>query len=167
MNLKDYLDKQAAFDEYIKHKHNITGDVTEENLLALSVEIAECCNEWRKFKYWSSDRTSDHYKMLEEYVDGLHFLFSIANHEKIELEDVDFVFLEQEADYEAIVYQFNLLFNLVSSYPIATYNNGYSFKKIVDEYFLLGSMLNFSQEELEEMYRIKTNVNFRRQQNGY
>lgn len=47
-------------------------------MLALLVEIGELANETRCFKYWSNKPASEREVILEEYVDGLHFILSIG-----------------------------------------------------------------------------------------
>jgi len=49
--MQDILDKRI-----IKEKGLESYDLLEEKILALQVELAECANEWRGFKYWSEDQ---------------------------------------------------------------------------------------------------------------
>ncbi len=52
--------------------------VKKKKMLALLVEIGELANETRCFKYWSNKPASEREVILEEYVDGLHFILSIG-----------------------------------------------------------------------------------------
>ncbi|WP_236620399.1 dUTP diphosphatase, partial [Geobacillus thermodenitrificans] len=96
------FEMQRQLDEYIEREHprQEGEDRLSKKILALMVELGELANEWRGFKFWSHDqvprtrvlvnRTTDdigfknigpeHIKnpLLEEYVDGLHFLLSIG-----------------------------------------------------------------------------------------
>lgn len=49
--MQDILDKRI-----IKEKGLESYDLLEEKILALQVELAECANEWRGFKYWSKNQ---------------------------------------------------------------------------------------------------------------
>ena len=52
--------------------------IVKRKMLALLVEIGELANETRCFKYWSNKPASEREVILEEYVDGLHFILSIG-----------------------------------------------------------------------------------------
>lgn len=104
MNLKKLFEAQADLDKHIIEKKGLQGvDLLPNLILALQVELGECANEWRGFKYWSDDQeprinvpyhtlsaniyTGEkfpdvEYKnlLLEEYVDCLHFILSIGNY---------------------------------------------------------------------------------------
>lgn len=90
------FEEQRKLDAEIERKHpaQLGEDRTAKKLLALSVELGECANEWRGFKFWSenqtpktfasdSDPTAGIYRewnpLLEEYIDCLHFALSIGN----------------------------------------------------------------------------------------
>ncbi|MDA6141611.1 dUTPase, partial [Escherichia coli] len=69
-------------------------DRNEKRLLAFIVELGECAQEHRGFKYWSKDQQprtkavrvpammeedKEYYNpLLEEYVDGLHFVLELG-----------------------------------------------------------------------------------------
>lgn len=59
MNLSKLFDMQRELDKKIIEEKNI-GDMDRLPylILALQVELGECANEWRGFKYWSKDRES-------------------------------------------------------------------------------------------------------------
>src|SRR5690606_41193415 len=69
---------QRELDERIWREHHLTGDYFSERVLALQVEVAELANETRCFKYWSLKPPSERSKILEEYVDGIHFILSLG-----------------------------------------------------------------------------------------
>lgn len=58
MNLQKLFEAQAVLDADIeKHHPRKEGeDRLSKNILALLVELGECANEWRGFKYWSNDQ---------------------------------------------------------------------------------------------------------------
>ena len=56
--LPELLKKQAELDDYIMETKGLTHEETiESRKLAFVVELAECMQEWRGFKYWSDNQT--------------------------------------------------------------------------------------------------------------
>ena len=96
--------------------------------------------------------------LLEEYVDGLHFLFSIGLDENVGiLEEVE---ISKCADLTS---QFLELYNAISNllYDLSEY------PYIFGLYLGLGEMLGFTWKQIEEAYMRKNVVNHHRQENGY
>ncbi|MBM7607553.1 dimeric dUTPase (all-alpha-NTP-PPase superfamily) [Lysinibacillus composti] len=81
MNLTKLFEIQAGLDYHITKEHPEQNDENRlsKKVLALQVELGECANEWRGFKFWSNDQVARENLLLEEYVDCLHFLLSIGN----------------------------------------------------------------------------------------
>ena len=93
INLVELFRAQKILDDRIVDEHNLQGqDLLPKKILSLLVELGELCQEWRGFKFWSSDqepRTKEvlgwvnpqKYKnpLLEEFSDCLHFILSIGN----------------------------------------------------------------------------------------
>lgn len=120
MDLKTFFEMQEKLDNNIIHalndRRNEVGldaigpqSLINERVLALIVECGELANalKGRGFKYWSQKQPESKERLLDEYVDILHFWLSI------------------------------------------------------------GLSLNFTAEEVEEAYRKKNAVNFKRQEEGY
>src|SRR5690606_40144391 len=91
MNLSKLFEMQRKLDEKILERfpHLRNEDLLPKKILALQVELGELCNCWRGFKFWSHDQKPRTVKrienrkhrqnpLLEEYVDCLHFILSIA-----------------------------------------------------------------------------------------
>ncbi|ALS76889.1 hypothetical protein AUC31_17425 [Planococcus rifietoensis] len=103
MGISNLFEKQRPLDAEITGKHPVQPgeDRLKKKMLALGVELGECANEQRSWKFWSTDqepRTEvresiigheeysevfDSYEiknpLLEEFVDILHFVLSIGN----------------------------------------------------------------------------------------
>lgn len=107
MNLQKLFEMQAKLDADITAHHPVQEGENrlEKKVLALLVELGECAQEWRGFKFWSNDQEprlieceecggdkikglyddeecfcdNAKYPLLEEYVDCLHFILSIGN----------------------------------------------------------------------------------------
>ncbi|MFW0912765.1 dUTP diphosphatase [Bacillus altitudinis] len=57
MNLEKMFQMQAELDNRIIIEKGLEGqDLLPGLILALQVELAECANEWRGFKFWSNDQ---------------------------------------------------------------------------------------------------------------
>lgn len=58
MNLQKLFRAQAELDAYIEQQHPTQPGENrlEKKVLALLVELGECANEWRGFKFWSNDQ---------------------------------------------------------------------------------------------------------------
>ncbi|MEK4425895.1 dUTP diphosphatase [Solibacillus sp. FSL K6-1523] len=67
MNLEKLFETQAQLDGHIYTKHpELRGqDNLDWKLLALQVELAECANEWRGFKKWSTDQEPRTFEKVE------------------------------------------------------------------------------------------------------
>ncbi|MCA1031997.1 dUTP diphosphatase [Bacillus timonensis] len=160
MNIQTLVDMQSKLDAKIREQHDLKNeDLVERKLLALLVEIGELANETRCFKYWSIKPPSNDEIILEEYVDGLHFILSIG----IELK------------YEPTVLQLELSNDLVSNFmslyrEISHFQKEYShsaFNEIFNHYLSLGKSLGYSHNQIENAYMSKNDKNHIRQQKGY
>jgi dimeric dUTPase (all-alpha-NTP-PPase superfamily) len=93
MNLKEFLHEQKVLDDMIistKNLQSLDPNVRLTNtLLALSVEVSELANEMRTFKHWSNRPMSSKEKLLDEYADVMHFMFSLANQLGFTAEDLE------------------------------------------------------------------------------
>lgn len=176
MNLTKMFEMQKALDDHILDEHpELKGqDNLDWKILALLVEVGECANEWRGFKKWSKDQEPrtmafslmDYEKrlrnpLLEEYVDGLHFVLSIGiEHEFVEevLEYYAPQFIQDHKDPN-ITKQFNSVFEA------ATGLHGY--ESLLYSYLALGEMLGFTSGQIEEAYMAKNAINHKRQDSGY
>jgi dimeric dUTPase (all-alpha-NTP-PPase superfamily) len=79
LDLKDIIEAQQILDKVVHQRHNVTySKIIEELKLALFVELGELANEVRSFKFWSIKNASEKKVILEEYVDGIHFIGSLS-----------------------------------------------------------------------------------------
>ncbi|AWP37796.1 dUTPase [Heyndrickxia coagulans] len=187
MNLQKLFKAQAELDKHIIEKKGLQGvDLLPNLILALQVELGECAQESRCFKFWSSRQepvTEDlrvvDYKesgeailetynpLLEEYVDCLHFILSIGNQIKFDRE------ITGRYINDSITEQFNSVFEDVSNLmksiredqPESDLKSWY--EELVKGIIGLGEMLGFSWGQIEDAYFSKNAVNHSRQENGY
>ncbi|MGL5357552.1 MAG: dUTP diphosphatase [Metamycoplasmataceae bacterium] len=160
MNISKLLEYQKLLDDEIKKVHlSNEENVWSKRILALYVELSELANEIQSFKYWKKNKKIEQKKIIEEYSDGLHFLFSFAldlnldpNIESIlSSKDIDSQFIE-------IYNQINIFFKSKKTNDL---------KKIIELYFGLGSLIGINEEELIEGYISKNKTNFLRIKNNY
>lgn len=68
MNLQKLFTMQAKLDVDITAKHPVQEGENrlEKKVLALLVELGECANEWRGFKFWSNRQTPNELEWINE-----------------------------------------------------------------------------------------------------
>lgn len=209
MNLQKLFEAQAELDAFIEQQHpTLPGENRlEKKVLALLVELGECANEWRGFKFWSNDQEPNtfvpnpkdvclkcsgtgmldeekefierrfcddcdgcgnhyHNALLEEFVDCLHFILSIGN-------DLHFDYAEFLKRQAAMAGDINLLFiDVMASTTEIILNYGtdfarYSLYATLRRFLKIGRKLGFTEEQIEEAYWEKYEINKQRQRDGY
>ena len=188
MNLNELFEIQSGLDYHIVKEKGLEGqDMLSEKILALQVELGECANEWRGFKFWSENQKSNtealsiagnkarrYNPLLEEYVDCLHFILSIG--------------LELGADKWISKYTENIGINKAASITDYFLEVKYIFLDLgvgirkqelepvairiiyatgVDQFLNLGKLLGFTWEQIEQAYLDKNKINHERQNTGY
>lgn len=149
----------------LSRKEYFTNQVT-----AFMVELGELANEVRSFKHWSKKPPSSKEVILEEYVDGLHFILSITN-----FLGGDFTpeILSLEPSMDEINNVFLNTWSLASElYLIAVTESEESASELLVElveiYLHLGvNNLGFELDEIITAYHKKQQVNYERQRNDY
>ncbi|WHY76413.1 dUTP diphosphatase [Neobacillus sp. WH10] len=163
MQLEKLFQMQKALDTHIEEKHELLDEeLFERKVLALLVEIGELANETRCFKFWSVKPSSAKNVILEEFVDGVHFILSLGiecgfDPQQIELNVHESTLNETD--------QFLRIYELTSSFQKS--KNLLSYIELFKAYLQLAELLGFSQLEIEQAYFHKNEVNYQRQQNNY
>ncbi|PRO64963.1 dUTP diphosphatase [Alkalicoccus urumqiensis] len=165
MELKMLFKRQQELDSFIETEQNINGkDVFQEKLLAFIVETGELANEVRCFKFWSSRPPSDDQVILEEYVDGLHFLLSLGNALE-QQEETELTELGEILSPEALTEAFLELYGYVSLLRMEPSTESY--QHLFQAYTALAGHLGYEWQEVTEAYKAKHQENYERQQRGY
>ncbi|MEG0283409.1 MAG: dUTP diphosphatase [Erysipelotrichales bacterium] len=152
---------QADLDKTILDNHNIidVSTTTNKRILAFLVELGELANETRCFKYWSLKEASANDIVLEEYVDGIHFLTSLTNQ------------LDMKPTFEIETTKRDLseLFIEIFSFANKLKNefNKENLEEIYKVYLNLGFNLGFDNDSIVDAYFKKNEINFKRQEDGY
>lgn len=163
MDFQKLFIMQKGLDEHIETKHELLEEnLFERKVLALLVELGELANETRCFKFWSIKPSSPQEIVLEEYVDGVHFILSLG---------IECGF-EQELDYsasvknkESLTEQFLFEFELISRFRASKSLEDYI--QLFQAYIHLGELLGFNSRDIEKAYIDKNEVNYERQKQGY
>lgn len=186
MNLEKLFKMQKELDKRILERFPKlrNENLLDKKILALQVELGELAQNWRGFKFWSEDqkpRTREYLTnyteqdsvlgpgavwknpLLEEYVDCLHFILGIG----LEIETEQDI-LPEPIKYDNTVTQFNELFGQISYFAsVLNRDNGWEYERVWSLFFGLGSMLGFTEDEIEQAYFAKNKVNHQRQEDGY
>ena len=201
MDLKKLFATQKVLRDRINYNET---DRFEKLILALLVELGECANEQRSWKYWSKDqepRALVEYgickrcnglgfledegnkpcpvpncldgeltknPLLEEYVDGLHFVLDIGI-------DVEYRFAPNLPGifFSDITLQFIELNHKITGLYAFYLESGkgcglhYYYEEVLKTYLVLGKSLGFTWEQIEQAYYAKNEINHIRQDNGY
>jgi dimeric dUTPase (all-alpha-NTP-PPase superfamily) len=163
MQLEKLFRMQRGLDQHIEEKHGLQNeDLFDRKVLALLVELGELANETRCFKFWSIKPSSKKSVVLEEYVDGIHFILSLGI--ECGFQNLDYT-LDIEPLAVSTTEQFLLIYQLVNKFRDTKSES--DFKTLLQSYLQLGTLLGISYEEMEKAYFTKNEVNYQRQQNNY
>lgn len=162
INFKNISDQQKILDQYILKKSNFKNnqEIFNKKIIAIFVELSEFANELRFFKYWSKKEQSKKEIILDEFVDIIHFLISIAN--DLKYDDWDIEIKEENKEIEIIYLEIiNLILILQKEQE----------KKILKEIFVkllqIAIYYDFKIEEIFNSYQLKNQINFTRQDTNY
>ncbi|QHA92825.1 dUTP diphosphatase [Bacillus sp. N1-1] len=160
MNFELLFTLQKQLDDRIVQEHGLDDvDLFENKLLALKVELGELANETRCFKYWSKKAPSPKETILEEYVDGIHFILSLG----LELGITAYEGLpEKTASSE--VQAFHEVYRAIDRLSTEKEEPYYS---LMESYLTLGQTIGLEYKEIGEAYLKKNKVNHNRQDQGY
>lgn len=163
LDLPKLFDMQKKLNERITTEHNLQEkNLFVEQILALEVELGELANETRCFKYWSNKPPAAKEVIIEEYVDGLHFILSIGLALKFEQVELEQKQLEKE---QSLVNLFQEVFERIANlHKRPTMDN---YQNLFQTYLRLGQQLGFTEVEMELAYYEKNKVNHERQDQGY
>ncbi|MCP3025484.1 dUTP diphosphatase [Halobacillus sp. A5] len=160
MDWTTYYNWQAQLDEHIIKTQSLEeAEVIDDKILALYVEVGELANETRCFKFWSTKPSSDKKVVLEEYVDGLHFILSLG---------LDLDFRYESGFLTDISNKTDAFLNVFTSIEQFKHErNKSSYEQMFEAYLILGQSLGIAESELKKAYEYKNQINFQRQNQGY
>ena len=159
---------QKSLDDFIRENNGIDPeeDLNQKKYLALKTEIFEMVNEIECFKFWKKNKGKDH--VLEEACDALHFIFSLAIDNEIdltpsaqEMEEMENLDLEQ--------YEMNELITFMDDTIGGCYfvPNWSGLKMVIMFLLVIINKCGFDVDDLFRAYMDKNKVNIERQQVNY
>ncbi|WP_440896067.1 dUTP diphosphatase [Amphibacillus sp. Q70] len=161
MNWKPLFEMQQQLDQYIQSNHQVTSDqLFERKILALFVELGELANETRCFKFWSVKEPSPREVILEEYVDGIHFILSLGLDAEFQLDEV-----KHQPYTGDLTGLFNQLYRAIDYYRDD--RTEITYLTVFGLFLTLGKELGFTDQEIQSAYFEKNKVNFKRQDEQY
>jgi dimeric dUTPase (all-alpha-NTP-PPase superfamily) len=163
MNTEKLFMMQKELDKHIETQHELKEeDLFERKLLALLVEIGELANETRCFKFWSVKPSSEKAVILEEFVDGVHFILSLG----IECGFDNIISIDPARSVETnISSQFLKVYESVHNFRKSSSKE--DFVHLFESYLELAELLGLKEYEIEQAYIEKNEVNYDRQRKGY
>lgn len=165
MDFNKLFAMQNTLDERIRKEHDLVDkDLFHEKILALYVEIGELANETRCFKYWSLKPPASRNIILEEYVDGFHFILSLGIECGFNNDIPDFMVISPDEGADVT----ELFLDLIQA--IVQFREKHSkdtYWGLLALFFALGKKLGFTEEEIVQAYIEKNEVNHKRQDEGY
>lgn len=163
IDLTKIFNQQRELDKEIHTKHHVSyRTINRELKLALLVELGELANELRSFKFWSTKGPSPREKVLEEYVDGIHFITSLCIRYIVSPKFEVKRYLNKYENPKEITKAFVWLFR-----KTCNINTAWKARYWYMNYLKFGFRLGFSMEEIINAYEKKNKVNHDRQKNNY
>ena len=99
--------------------------------------------------------------LLEEYVDGIHFILSIGNDLKIDIREWSI----EPFKNKTILDQFSQTYYVISDLQFDP--NKIDLVIVLEHFVALGELLGFTPEQIEQAYYEKNAINHTRQDNKY
>ncbi|MYL34170.1 dUTPase [Pontibacillus yanchengensis] len=162
MNWNELFQMQQQLDQRIEAEHGLEdADLFSKKVLALLVELGELANETRCFKFWSLKPPKEQQVILEEYVDGLHFIMSLGLEKTLYYQGA----LDAQNGPSNTTEQFQKVFSGVHLFQESPTQAHY--EQLFTAFLRLGITLGFSEVEIQEAYYKKNEVNHQRQEEGY
>ncbi|MEH7885930.1 dUTP diphosphatase [Bacillus sp. JJ1609] len=163
MNTEKLFKMQKKLDSHIESQHGLEEeDLFDRKVLALLVEIGELANETRCFKFWSVKPSSEKEVILEEFVDGVHFILSLGI--ECGFNDIGSVF-PAESDEANVSSQFIEVYERVQEFRKS--HSREDFMHLFEGYLKLAELLGLTEDQIEQAYIQKNEVNYDRQRKGY
>ena len=165
MNLETLFEMQGKLDSNIlwKHQELKEEDLLPKKVLAAQVELGELANEFRGFKFWSTDQ-KPRSMMLEEFVDVLHFVLSIGIELGYQTKGVSLFEKEPPKDINEHFIGLNLGLGTIA---FKNNVNKWQYNEVLISTLQLGIELGYTPQQIEDAYYLKNKINFKRQKDGY
>lgn len=161
MNFKKIFEMQKLLDKAIMTAHNVNNneEIWTKRVVALLVELGEFANEYAPFKYWKKNIVVDRKKLLEEFIDGIHFFASMA---------IDCNLAEEIKPIISFADHSSQLLDTFSAISAMKYKYDHEqVEKAFALYLGLAVQLQISEQEIIDAYVEKNKVNYERIAKNY
>ena len=159
-DLREIWEMQEKLDFAILTSRNTNYDKTfKERTLAFLVEVAEFANESRYFKYWSNKPASDRSILLEEYVDGIHFIIAQGIYF-----NTNKIYQVQPSTVGIVELTINVMKDAAK---LLEKPNKEQVEKILNTYLQIAIHHKFSEKDILEHYIKKNKINYQRIKDNY
>ncbi|MFT8362933.1 MAG: dUTP diphosphatase [Sporolactobacillus sp.] len=167
MNLEKLYEAQSKLDADIVEKKHLQGkNLLPNKILALNVELGELAQEVQgEWKYWKEHTTRDNARVLDEFVDCLHFALSIGLEDAdIDLDEIPTLLIDDAGSVGCL----NGLFVNVERYGESVGCESIKFYAYILEGLMkIADYLGFNDDQIEAAYFHKNEVNHARQEMDY
>lgn len=164
MTVLEISKMQQELDARILSLHQESIETTfRKRILALLVELGELANETKCFKFWSNKPANERAVILDEYVDGIHFLISLGNDLHIDFSKIQYTMKEVNVSLSE---QFLHCFGKITAFMDQNQDH-LEFMAMLEEYFALGNVLGFTFDDVVAGYLQKNQKNHQRQDTNY
>ncbi|WP_077623819.1 dUTP diphosphatase [Sediminibacillus massiliensis] len=166
MNWDKLFEIQGGLDFHITKEKGLQGqDLLPQKILALQVELGELAQEVQDaWKFWKLGFKRNGKKVLEEYVDCLHFILSIGL--DLKLTDIDILTRNRLISSNVTEVLSDLIMG-VSTLKYEEADKKHNYGSVLHGFNHLGELLGFTAEQIEAAYLEKNKINHDRQVNGY
>lgn len=161
MNFKKIFEMQKMLDKAIMTAHNVNNndEIWTKRVVALLVELGEFANEYAPFKYWKKNIIIDHKKLLEEFIDGIHFFASMAIDCKLS-EDIKPIINSSDHSIQ-LLDTFSAISAMKYKYDTEQVEKAFGL------YLGLATQLDIEESEIIDAYIEKNKVNYERIAKNY
>ena len=161
MNFTKIAEMQKTLDEsYSKNGFFNNQYIEQKRLVAILVEIGEFANEYAPFKYWKQNKNINRKKVVEEFIDGIHFFSTFINKLKIDPKNIQANIKSEDMSLQ-LLYTFKAVLNTFENI------NKKNMLEAFEVFLGNAKLLNISFQEIENAYIEKNKINFNRIKNGY
>jgi len=184
MDVHSLIRKQRELDALVLFEKKLTihpSHLYTMRVTAFLVELFEFANELRAFKFWSNKAPSSKEVLLEEYVDALHFLLSMTytvcdtyTHGRHDIYDDINAILEKPLTmfFFRTGQEVNQIMLFIAGVVGSELDSDSFFwhaplLKVWENFISLAKLCEFSNEDIEEAYNRKYEINIERQRTGY
>lgn len=161
MELEKLFAVQKELNDRILREHQLDPQkLRKDKFLALFTELGELANETRCFKYWSSKPPAPRERILEEYVDCLHFILTLGL-------DAGFTDVEPRLGVQDMDLTSHFIDIFLCVNEMLSVSSKNSYEILLEDFYSLGLALGFTGIEVQEAYMVKNLVNHQRQDEHY